>query len=95
MDASAGFCGGHSLNAVHPALIFQLAVRAPAFDRRDHFLQSAHAGVAARHHFDAPSLAFGVLAVHPEQLAGKERRLVAAGAGADFEDDLLASDLWG
>ena len=29
------------------------------------------------------------LRVHAEQLAGEERRLVAAGAGADFEDDVL------
>ena len=31
----------------------------------------------------------GVALVHAEQVAGKQRRLVAAGAGADFEDGVL------
>ena len=36
--------------------------------------------------FDLPALDFGVVAVHFEQVAGEQRRLVAAGAGADFHD---------
>jgi hypothetical protein len=31
-----------------------------------------------------------IAAVHAEELGGEERRLVAAGAGADLEDDVLA-----
>jgi hypothetical protein len=34
-------------------------------------------------------LTFGVARVHPEQVAGKQRGLVAAGAGANLEEDVL------
>ena len=74
---------------MHAAFVFQLAVRAAALDGRDDFLEPADAGVARRHQLEPPALALGVLAVHPEQLGGEERRLVAARAGADFEDDVL------
>ena len=60
----------------------------PSIDS-DHFLQAADAGVAARHHLEAPALALGEPAVHAEQIAGEQRRLVAASAGADFEHDVL------
>ncbi len=33
-----------------------------------------------------PAFGTGVVAIHFEQIAGKERGLVAAGAGADFHD---------
>ena len=42
----------------------------------------------SRHHLDLPALALGVARVHAEQVAGEQRRLVAAGAGADFEEDV-------
>jgi hypothetical protein len=35
---------------------------------------------------DAPSLPLAVAGVHPVKLGGEERRLVAAGAGADLHD---------
>ena len=57
--------------------------------RGDDFLQAAAAGLVARQHFDPPALALGVLAVHAEQLGREQRRLVAAGPGPDFEDDVL------
>ena len=71
------------------ALVLQLAVGAAAFDRRDDLLQAAHPRIAARHHLDPPALTLGEFGVHPEQLARKQRRLVAAGASPDFEDDVL------
>ena len=40
-------------------------------------------------HLDLPALTLGVARVHPEQVRGEERRFVAAGAGADFEHDVL------
>ncbi len=39
--------------------------------------------------FDAPSLRFRVARIHPEKLAGEKRRLVAAGARADFDDHVF------
>ena len=43
---------------------------------------------ARRDHLDLPALLGGVALVHAEQVAGEQRGLVAAGAGADFEDDV-------
>ena len=39
-----------------------------------------------RYHLDLPALLGGIALVHAEQVAGEQRGLVAAGAGADFED---------
>jgi hypothetical protein len=37
---------------------------------------------------DAPAHPLRVAAVHAEQVAGEDRRLVAAGAGADLQEDV-------
>ena len=42
-----------------------------------------------RQHVDLPALPLGVARVHAEEVGREERRFVAAGAGADFEDDVL------
>ena len=89
VDASARFGRRHALHAVHAALVLEPAVHAASFDRGDDFLEPADAGVARRHHLEPPALTLGELRIHAEQLAGEERRFVAAGAGADFEDDVL------
>ena len=44
---------------------------------------------ARREDFDAPALQLGVALIHAEEIAGKERRLVAAGSGAHFENGAL------
>jgi hypothetical protein len=51
-------------------------------------LIAAQLGIAGRDDLDAPALALGVAGVHAQQVAGKQRRLVAAGAGADLEEDV-------
>ena len=89
VNPSARFRGGHSLHAVHAALVLQLAVDAAALDRRNDFLEAADAGVVARHDLDAPALPLGELAVHAEQLGREQRRFVAAGAGANLEHHVL------
>ena len=89
MDAAARLGRGHALHAVHAALVLHPAVDAAPFDGRDDFLEPARAALAGGHHLDAPSLFLGEAAVHPEQIRGEERRLVAAGTRADFEDDVL------
>ena len=56
-------------------------------------MTSAIAAVLARalaQRLDLPALRFGVAAVHAQQVAGEDRRLVAAGAGADLEEDIAA-----
>ena len=44
---------------------------------------------AQRQDFGLPALLGGVALVHAEQVAGEQRGLVAAGAGADFEDGVV------
>ena len=46
-------------------------------------------GLGRREHFDLPALRLGVAGVHAEHFGGEERGLVAAGAGADFQDDVF------
>ena len=89
VDASARLGGGHALHAVHAALVFQLAVDALAFDVDDDFLDAALPGFAERHDLELPALPLGEARVHPIEIAGEERRLFAARAAADFDDDVL------
>ena len=35
---------------------------------------------------EAPAHPFGIALIHPQQVAGEQRRLVAPGAGPDFQD---------
>src|SRR4029078_6181467 len=89
VDAALLFGDGDALHAVHAALIAELAIDLVAADEGDDFLQAADGGLAAGGDFDLPALGFGVAGIHAEDLVGKERGLVAAGAGANFEDDVL------
>ena len=88
VDAAGGLGVGHALHAVHAGFEFQLGERAAAADFGDDFLVAAHRAFARGHDFDLPALIGGVALVHAEQVAGEQRRLVAAGAGADFENDV-------
>ncbi|MGY4341489.1 hypothetical protein ACVWW3_006395 [Bradyrhizobium sp. LM2.9] len=56
-----------------------------ALHLRDDFLVAADAAFARRDHLDLPALKAREPLVHPEQIAGEQRGLVAAGAGADFQ----------
>ena len=85
VDAAAGFGGRHALHAMHAALVLQPAVGALALDADDDVLDAALVGFAERHQLDLPALPLGVARVAAIEIAGKQRRLFAAGAGADFE----------
>jgi hypothetical protein len=50
--------------------------------------KAPHRALARGHDLDLPALLGGVALVHAEQIAGEQRRLVAACAGADFEYDV-------
>ena len=54
-------------------------------DAGDDFLVAAGFGRAGGDQLDPPALRLGIALVHAEQIAREQRRLVAAGAGADFE----------
>src|SRR4030095_1505295 len=61
---------------------------APAVDEQDHVLETADARGARVHDLDTPALTLGVFRVHPGEVAREQRRLVAAGPGADFDEDV-------
>ena len=70
-----------------PISNFMPRIDALARDIGDDFLEAPHFAGAFFHHVDLPALAGGIALIHAEQVAGEQRRLVAAGAAADFEDD--------
>ena len=89
VDAAAGLGRRHALHAVHAGFELQLREDALARDGRDDFLVAAGLALARRGDLDLPAAPGGIALVHAEQVAGEQRRLVAAGAGADFEDGVL------
>src|SRR5690606_26099442 len=62
--------------------------RALADDPADDFLVAAVLALVRGEHLDGPALVLGVAAVHAEEVAREERGLVAAGAGADLEEQI-------
>src|SRR5690606_17694709 len=78
----------HALHAMHAGLELEPRVRALADDPADDLLVSAVLAFARAQHLDAPALVLGVSAVHPKEIAGEKRRLVAAGPGADLEEQV-------
>src|SRR5215467_6977186 len=78
MDAAARFGGRYTLNTMDTALVLQLAVYAASLDCGDDLFQTADSGFVAREHLEAPTLPLGILAVHPKQLRGEKRGLVAS-----------------
>ena len=77
---------GHALDAVHAGFEFEPGEHVAAGDRGGRLLEPAEPGFGQVEHLEAPAAQRGVALVHAEQLGGEQRRLVAAGAGADFED---------
>ena len=66
-------------------LELQPGIGAVTTDAADDFAIAAELRLARRQHFNLPALTLGKTRIHAEQVAGKQRRLVAAGAGADFQ----------
>ena len=88
VDAAGRLRIGHALDAVHAGFVFQLGEGAAAADFGDDFLIAAHRAFARGHDFDLPALIGGITLVHAKQIAGEQSRFVAAGAGADFKNDV-------
>ncbi len=81
-----GFGRGNPLHPVHPRLAAQQTEGLGATDREDHFLDAARGAFAERDDLDRQALALHEALVHPVEVGREQRRLVAAGAGADFDD---------
>ena len=94
VDAALGFGRGHALHAVAAGLKAQRAVHARAagaaaigaFDAQHDFLVATEFRRALADHLDAPAHSGGVARVHARQVARKQGRLVAPGAGPDFQE---------
>ena len=88
VDATLRFGVGYPLHAVRAGLELQFRKYVRADHPANDLAEAAMlAGVFAEH-LDLPAEPFGVAPVHAQQVAGKDCRLVAAGAGADFEIDI-------
>jgi hypothetical protein len=84
------FCCGDPLDAVDAGLVLELRVDVVAFDDGGDVLEAvAYAGLGLGEDFDLPLVLFGEAEVHAEDLGYEEGGLVAAGAGAELEDDVL------
>ena len=85
VDSAAALGHRHALDTVHAAFELELGEHARAVDRSDRFLVAADLGRARGNELETPALRLREALVHAQQVAGEERRLVAAGAGAHFE----------
>src|SRR5450759_760012 len=90
VDAAGGFGVGHALHAMHAGFEFELGKDAAAVDLGDDLLKAAFGAFAQGQDFRLPALLGGIALVHSEQVAGEQCGLVAAGAGADFEDGVVS-----
>ena len=88
MDAALRLGDRHALHAVPAGLELQARVHAAALDAHDHFLVAAVLALVRADDLALPAPGFRIAQVHAQQIAGKQRRLVAAGAGADFQKDV-------
>ena len=89
MDTALAFGSGDALYAVAAGFEFQTAVRAQTDDTGDDFFIAAQLAFVGGYDFDLPAVAFGVAAVHTQQIAGKQRGFVAARSGAYFNEDVF------
>ena len=87
VDAPLRLGRRHPLHAMHAGFELETRIDAVAGHFGDDFLEAAHGALALGDGLDAPAPERGVALVHPVKVAGEERGLVAAGAGADLEDD--------
>ncbi len=76
------------MHAVRSGFEFEQRISPAADDAADDFLVAAMLARTFAQNLDAPTLGFGITRVHAEQVAGKDGGLVAAGAGADFQEDM-------
>src|SRR3546814_10651351 len=88
VDAPTAFGHRHTLHAVRAGLELQAGEDARAGDLRARLLVAADLDFGGIDDLEAPALQLGVALVHAQEVGGKERRLVAAGAGAHLEDGI-------
>src|SRR3989337_970326 len=88
VDAALRLGGGDALDAVGAALVLEAGVSAAAMHLEDDLLEAALLALARGEDVDGPALRLGVAGVHAIEVGREEGRLLAAGAGADLDDDV-------
>ena len=88
MDASLRLGLRHPLHPVCAGFELQARVHALAADARHHLLVAAVLAGTLADDLAAPAAQFRVAHVHAQQVAGEQRRLGAAGAGAHLDKDI-------
>src|SRR3954454_7285107 len=83
VDAALRFRLRHALYAMRAALVLEDRIRAVALDRE------RVVALADRELLDLEPAPLGVAREHPEEIGGKEPRLIAAGSGPDLDDHIL------
>ena len=86
VDAPLALGRRHALHAVHAALPAQAAEGTFTPHGVDHLAVAALRALGGIDQLGLPAPLLGVAQVHAGDLFGEQRRLVAAGAGADFQD---------
>ena len=96
VDAALRLGHRHALHAVDAALVLQPGPdalarrrRAPRLHRERHVLVAAEVGLGRLDDLGLPAHPLGVAQVHPQQVAGEQRRLLAALPRLDLDDDVL------
>ena len=89
MDPALGLGLRDALDAVGAALELEDRVGALALDREGDLLEAADLGRRLRERLGREAALLGVAGQHLVEVAGEQRRLVAAGPGADLDEDVL------
>ena len=89
VDATAGLGGRHALHAVHARFEFEPCEHALPGDGRDDLLVAAEIVLRDTDDLGLPAVQIGIAAIHAEQVGCEQGRLVAAGAGAHFQNGAL------
>src|SRR2546425_4024876 len=88
MDAALLFRDGDALHAVHSRFVAQRPVRFGSTRGEDRFFQTAERPLGEGEDVDLPAATLAEARVHAKQIGGKQRRLVAAGAGSDLDNGI-------
>ena len=80
---------GNALHPMHAALILQPRECAATAHLEDDFLEAAAARLAVAEHLGLEAMLVGPPHIHAEEIIRKQRRLIAARAGPDLDDDIL------
>ena len=89
MNAPSRFRLRNALHAVNAGFVLEPRICPLTIHGKRHKLHAAESGFLHILRGNLKAAPFRVVHIHPVELRGKERRLLAAGARPDFEDDVL------